>query len=268
MWIVKIAAGLTVAYIAVAALMFALQTRMLFPASLARVARSVLPPSSVALEVMTPDREHLKGVFIRANAGANEDRFLVIGFGGNAWNADDVATYLHGLYPEADIVAFHYRGYGPSTGAPSAAALLSDANVVFDYIQKSIGDRRTVAVGFSLGAGVAAHLAGSRPLAGLILVSPFDTLKALAADHYPWLPVKWLLRHHMSVVTSVQGLTIPTAVIVAERDTIVPPHRSEAVRKSISNLVLDRLIEDAGHNDIYDRSDFRATMTEALQKMK
>jgi hypothetical protein len=56
---------------------------------------------------------------------------VILGFGGNAWNADDLALYLHGLLPDTEVVAFHYRGYRPSTGRSSAAALLADAPVVF-----------------------------------------------------------------------------------------------------------------------------------------
>jgi len=65
-----------------------------------------------------------------------------------------------------------------------------------------------------------------RPLAGLILVSPFDSLEALAREHFPWAPVGWLLRHHMSTIKYVGDMTTPTALIAAGRDTIVPPERT------------------------------------------
>ena len=58
---------------------------------------------------------------------------LILGFGGNAWNGQDVAEYLHELFPDEDVVAFHYRGYAPSTGSPSAEALIADAPLVYDF---------------------------------------------------------------------------------------------------------------------------------------
>ena len=195
LYLAAVCAGLVV-------LIWIVQTRLIFPTQLTRVPNTVLPGSAVRLEIKTADGERLSGVRVPPSSEHTGQRSLVIGFGGNAWNGDDVATYLHGLFPEADVVAFHYRGYEPSTGRPSAAALLSDAPVIYDEIDGANGD-------------VAAHLASQRPLAGLILVTPFDTLEALASEHYPWIPMGWLLRHHISVTESLQSVTAPVAVISA-----------------------------------------------------
>jgi uncharacterized protein len=66
--------------------------------------------------------------------------------------------------------------------------LLQDALAIHDHLVATRAPDRIVAVGLSLGAGPAAHLAHERPIAGLILVTPFDSLKALAREHYPWRP--------------------------------------------------------------------------------
>ena len=268
MWLFKLILILAVAYIAVVAVMYASQTRMLFPTGMATAVGAPLPASAVRLEVETADGERLHGVHVSPARDQTGERLVILGFGGNAWNAANVAAYLHGLFPDADVVAFHYRGYRPSTGTPSAAALLADAPVVHDHVLEVLQARRVVAVGFSIGAGVAAHLARHRPLAGLILVSPFDSLEALAREHYPWAPVRWLLRHHMSPAEDLRDLATPTAVIAAARDTVVPPRRTEAVRRVIPDLVFDRTIADAGHNDLYDRPDFRAAMAEAMARIR
>ena len=268
MWLFKLILTFAVAYIAVVAVMYATQTQMLFPTWLARAVGPVLPASAARLEVETPDGERLRGVRIPPARDRAGERLVILGFGGNAWNADSLATYLHELFPDAEVVAFHYRGYRPSTGSPSAAALLADAPVVYDHVLETVGTERVVAVGLSIGATVAAHLAARRPLTGLIMVSPFDSLELLAREHYPWAPVGWLLRHHMSTVDFVRGLTTPTALITAGRDTIVPPRRTEAVRRAIATLVLDRTITHADHNDLYHRPDFRAAMVEALARIE
>jgi pimeloyl-ACP methyl ester carboxylesterase len=268
MWLFQLILVLAAAYIAVVAVMYATQTQMLFPTWLATASGPLLPASAARLEVETPDGERLRGVHVPPARDRAGERLVVLGFGGNAWNADSLAAYLHGLFPDAEVVAFHYRGYRPSTGRPSAAALLADAPVVYDHVRETIGTGRVVAMGLSIGAGVAAHLAARRPLAGLILVSPFDSLEALAREHFPWVPVGWLLRHHMSTVEFVRGLATPTALIAAGHDTIVPPRRTEAVRRAIPTLVLDRTIAHADHNDLYDRPDFRAAMVEALARIE
>ena len=266
LWLIKLISVLAVAYIAVVAVMYTAQTRMLFPTKMA-AGELPLPPSAARLEVETPDGERLHGVHIAPAQAPSDDRLLILGFGGNAWNAEALAAYLHDLFPDVDVVAFHYRGYRPSTGRPSAAALLADAPVVHDHVVETLNMERVVAVGFSIGSGVAAHLASRRPLAGLIVVSPFDSLEALARELYPWAPVRWLLRHHMPPAEDVHGLNTPIALIAAERDTIIPPGRTDAFRQAVPALVLDRTISDAGHNDLYGRPEFRTAMVEALARI-
>jgi pimeloyl-ACP methyl ester carboxylesterase len=177
-----------------------------------------------------------------------------------------MALYLRGLFPDHDVVTFHYRGYAPSTGKPSAEALLSDSLLIFDHLQQSDAGERVIAVGFSIGSGVAAYLARQRPVAGLIMVTPFDSLEALARSIYWWAPVGLLLRHRMPTIDFVRESHVPTALIVAGRDTIVPAQRSTSLRAAITNLVFDRTI-DAGHNDLYDRPAFAAAMREAVLKI-
>jgi pimeloyl-ACP methyl ester carboxylesterase len=225
-----------------------------------------LPRGAERIIIDAPGSIRLHGVHI-APATAAQGRTLVLGFGGNAWNGDDVGSYLHRIYPHADVIAFHYRGYRPSTGTPSAHALLADAQLVFDAAVKRVKPERTVAVGFSIGSGVAAGLARQRPVDGLVLVTPFDTLKALARDLYPWLPVGLVLRHQLDVAGSMEGTQVPTAIVAAERDEIVPPARTAALRSKVANLVYDRTIAGAGHNDLYGLADFEKAMGEALARV-
>ena len=180
-------------YAAVISGMYFAQTWLLFPTAL--VARQVrVPASAQRLEVEAPSGDRLVGVHIPASSGREQNRPLLLAFGGYAWNADATALYLHGVLPDCDVVAFHYRGYRPSTGRPSAEVLLADAPVIFDHARQALAPNRVVAVGFSIGSGVAAYLARKRPVAGLILVTPFDLLEALARDLYWWAPVGLLLR--------------------------------------------------------------------------
>ena len=202
---------------------------------------------------------------IPASSRTEQNRPLLLAFGGNAWNADATALYLHEVLPECGVVTFHYRGYRPSTGRPSAEVLLADAPVIFDHVRQVLAPNRVVAVGFSIGSGVAAYVARERPVAGLILVTPFGSLEALARDLYWWAPVGLLLRHRMPVLDFVRDLRVPTALILASQDLIVPAHRSTRFPKVIPNLVLDRTIE-AGHDDLYGRSAFADVLREALAK--
>ena len=242
--------------------MFEFQSHLIFPTH-AVAAAGPLPPGAERLSVITQDGNRLAGIHIPADA-PSPVRMLVLGFGGNAWNGQDVAEYLHELYPETDVVAFHYRGYEPSTGAPSAQALIADAPLVYDIAVERVKPQRVVAVGFSIGTGIAAQLATHRHLDGLILVTPFDSLKAVAQSLYPWLPIGPFFDHEIDAATAISKVDVPVAVIAAERDEIVPAERTELLRPKIPNRVFDRTIDGAGHNDIYARSDFQEAMREAL----
>ena len=227
-----------------------------------------LPAGAERISVQASSGEQLHGVHIPPAAAAGKLDTLVLGFGGNAWNGESVASYLHELYPRAHVVAFHYRGYRPSTGRPSADALVEDAPLVLDAAIAKVKPERTVAVGFSIGSGVAASLAKRPELDGLILVTPFDSLKAVAQQLYPWLPVGPFFRHEFDTVAFLEGSEVPVAIVAAGRDEIIPSRRTEALRPNVPNLAFDRTIARAGHNDIYSRTEFQQAMSEALRAVR
>ncbi|MEO5773178.1 MAG: alpha/beta fold hydrolase [Sphingomicrobium sp.] len=257
----RLAAAALVLY-AVVLLMFSLQTHFIFPTHAVGPA-GPLPKGAERLKLDTPDGETLHGMHIRPLHG-NGDGTLILSFAGNAWNSQEAASYIHQIYPDVDVIGFHYRGYRPSTGEPSADALLDDAVLVHDFAVDRLKAERVVAVGFSIGTGVAAHLASQRKLDGLILVTPFDSLKAVAAGHYPLLPIGALFRHEMDSVAALKKISTPTAIIAAENDSLIMPARTEALRKAVKTMSYDETIPGAGHNDIYHRSAFKDAMREAL----
>jgi pimeloyl-ACP methyl ester carboxylesterase len=243
--------------------MFDFASQAIFPTH-AVSAAGPLPAGAERLQIATDDGKQLHGVHVPPTRRSPGPKTLILGFAGNAWNSQDAATYLHQIYPGADVVAFHYRGYRPSTGTPSAEALIADAPLVYDLAVAQIKPQRTVAVGFSIGTGVAAELASRRPLDGLILVTPFDSLKAAAADLYPMLPVSLLVHHEMDSAAALKGSDGPVALIAAAQDQLIGAARTEGLRAAVGNLVFDRTIERAGHNDVYDRNEFHQAMREAL----
>jgi hypothetical protein len=239
------------------------QTHFVFPVQSVAPA-GPLPADGEVWTVKTPGGAVLKGVHLPPSepGGGGE---LILGFGGNGWNGQDVAEYLHELYPEHDVVVFHYRGYMPSTGEPSGEALIADAPLVYDAAVQRLKPARIIGIGFSIGTGVAAQLSAKRKLDGLILVTPFDSLKAVAESMYPWLPIGPFFSHEIDAATPIKDSKVRVAVIAAARDEIVPTERTNALRRVVRNLAYDRTIPNAGHNDIYPRSDFHEAMRGALE---
>src|SRR5438270_9152089 len=246
--------------------MFEFQTSLIFPVHAVPRA-GPLPTGAERLSLKSADGHDLSGIHIPADE-ASKNPTLILGFGGNAWNGQDVGAYLHELFPDCEVVTFHYRGYSPSTGSPSAEALTADAPLVYDAGVGRVKPRRVIAVGFSIGTGVAAQLAAVRKLDGLILVTPFDSLKGVAQAMYPWLPIGPIFAHEIDAAEPLLHSKLPVAIIAAENDAIVARERTAALRKVIPNLVYDRTIGRAGHNDIYARSDFHDAMHEALDRLK
>ncbi len=256
-WIGKLILGATAIYAALVAVMALAQTALLFP-RWAMGPSPTLPAGAERLEVARPGGVVLVGHRLRP-AEPDPAAPLLLGFGGNAWDGAAVARYLAEVFPDHEVVAFHYRGYGPSTGRPSAAALAGDAVAIFDHLAAD----PVVVVGFSIGAGPAARLAAERPVAGVVLVTAFDSLTELARTHYPWAPVRLLLRHRMEPAADLARARVPVALITAARDEIIPARRTEALRAVLPALVFDETIP-ARHNDLYGREDFIRALRAAL----
>ncbi|NUR46455.1 MAG: alpha/beta hydrolase, partial [Sphingomonas sp.] len=150
--------------------MFEFQSHLIFPTHAVPRA-GPLPKGAEQLRVEAGKGITLHGLRIPPDK-PDSSKTLILGFGGNGWNGQDVAEYLHELYPGFEVVAFHYRGYSPSTGDPSGDGLIADAPQVFDAAVEAVKPNRVIAVGFSIGTGVAAQLSRKRELDGLILVTP------------------------------------------------------------------------------------------------
>jgi alpha-beta hydrolase superfamily lysophospholipase len=213
----KLLLAIILLYAAVCAFAFFFQDRALFPVEAAR-SGDPLPPGAERLALAAPDGTNLVGIHLPPRRpGPNPP--LILGFGGNAWNADHAAEYLGDVFPGADIVTFHYRGYAPSGGRPGAAALLADSLLIHDFAAARFPGRPIVVIGFSIGSGVAAHLARERPVAGAVLVTPFDSLTSVAAGHAPWLPVRWRSSPAAPIRSSPRRAPTPSAAPPAPSST-------------------------------------------------
>lgn len=245
--------------------MFELQSHFIFPVHAVAPA-GPLPRGAQALELQAADGVTLRGAFFPAER-AGRERVLLLGFAGNAWNAQEAGSYLAELYPACDVVVFHYRGYYPSGGSPSANGLVADAPLIYDFAVARFPHDRVIAVGFSIGCGIAAKLSAKRKLDGLILVTPFDSLKAAAQSLYPWLPIGAFFSHEIDAAKALVNSQAPAAIIAAANDDIIVPERTDALRRRIKSLAFDATIAHAGHNDIYSRSAFHEAMRKALKAL-
>lgn len=185
-------------------------------------------------------------------------------FGGNA---EDVAYALPELaraFPDHAIYGMHYRGYGGSTGKPSEAALFSDAVVLFDRVHAE--HPSVVVVGRSLGSGVATYLASVRPVERLVLVTPYDSLASVAARHYPYFPVRLLMRDRFESWRYAERVTAPTLILAAQYDEVIPAASTRAlVAHFRPGLVSFEVIAATSHNSISASPDYLPLLSGSLR---
>lgn len=176
----------------------------------------------------------------------------VLAFHGNAGSAVDrfhLGPILSGEEP-VNVFLLEYPGYGSRIGVPSER-LLTEAAV--DGID-TLSEDPALPIwlfGESLGTGVAAAAAGARPerVAGVVLVTPFDSLVGAARFHYPWLPVGVLMRHRFDSVRNLQTYKGPVVIVIAGQDFTTPPVLGERLAERVPSAVRVWRVDDAGHND-------------------
>jgi uncharacterized protein len=252
-------------WLAIVGLLWWQQDRMIFPGwGFATVAASGIEPGDERLELTTPDGVRLVGALRRADTSS---RCLLLVFGGNAEDANWRLRHFGDWLPGVDIATFFYRGYGPSGGMPSETALVADAVLIHDRMAERLGPCAVIVAGLSLGSGVAAQLARRRPLTGLILLTPFNSIEAVAAARYPFVPVRRLLRHPFRSDAALAGLPLPVAVIAAEEDDIVPPRLTRRLIDALALPVLIAWVRQADHVSIYEHAEYREAFVRAIDRL-
>jgi uncharacterized protein len=250
----RIARGLSVALLVVGAvvgLLWALQRRLVyFPdGASVRPAAEVIPGAR-DVELHTTDGLDLGAWFVPA-ARADEPGTAVLLAPGNGGNRAGRATLARALSRRGlAVLLMDYRGYGGNPGSPSEQGLANDADAAARALEDlGYPAERTIYLGESLGTGVVAALLARRPPAGVVLRSPFTELADVGAHHYPWLPVRALLRDRFEVVGPLSSSDVPVSVVYGDRDSVVPSRLSAQVATGAPRLAEELVLPGADHND-------------------
>jgi len=235
----------------VIALLWVFQRRLIyFPDTTAVPPAETALPEAKDVTLRTSDGLELGAWHVPAGVGGRDVTVLVAN--GNAGNRASRAPLAAELVAAGfDVLLFDYRGYGGNPGSPSSDGLVRDAHAAFAYLvnDADVPADRIICFGESLGAGVVVALAHTDPPAGLLLRSPFESLAAVGQHHYPFLPVRLLLRDEFSVVSLIADIDVPTTVVFGSADTIIPPDQSRAVARAAAGQVEVVEIAGAEHND-------------------
>jgi fermentation-respiration switch protein FrsA (DUF1100 family) len=250
-WLWVGATVVVVAVVLVLALAYAFQRKLIYLPSDGPVppAAQVLPGAR-DVRLTTSDGLTLGAWFVPPTGPDLGFTVLVAnGNGGDRSHRTELAAALRaeGL----SVLLFDYRGYGGNPSDPSAEGLALDVRAAREYLvgELAVPQDRLIYFGDSIGGAVVTELARAHPPAGLLLRSPFTELADTAAEHYPFLPVRMLLRDRLPVAEHVARLDVPTVVVYGTADSVVPPDQSRAVADAAAGPVEVVEIRGANHND-------------------
>ncbi len=178
-------------------------------------------------------------------------------FGGNA--EDVVFMNLESeRFDVKQVIAINYPGYGKSHGKPGQSELYQQALGNFDSLlnEKQIQLDSVVLMGRSLGSSVAAYVASKRNVAGLILATPFDSMREVAANHYRIFPVDFLLKHPFPTTDFITDVQCPVIVVAAEKDEIIAEQNLYKLEQKIRQLKKSYRYAGFGHNTLQAHPDY------------
>ena len=167
---------------------------------------------------------------------------------GNAGQASDRIYAMPSFSDEDSIYILEYPGFGNRKGVPSKKSLDRAAEEAYIYLRESYPQTPVCVAAESIGSGPASSLA-RLPVQPdkFVLIAPFDSLHAVAANHMPGFLVRMILRTNWDNVEALSNYEGPVDIFAAEGDTIIPLKHAEALAAAVpgSNLT----IIDGGHND-------------------
>lgn len=246
--IVKIVGVLAVGYVAVVAVTYIFQRKLIYHPSIEIPSLQDADLAGARAVVLRPD----DGLELTAwYAPAAPARPTLVYFHGNAGHighrADKVRPYIDAGY---GVLLVQYRGFGGNPGRPTEAGLYRDAAAALAFIGETVAPRDLIIYGESLGSGVAVEIARDRQIRALVLDAPFTSLPDAGARVYPYLPVRWLTRDRFDSLSKIADVHAPLIVVHGERDAVVPVALGRRLLDAANPPKRGIFFPNGGHADI------------------
>jgi fermentation-respiration switch protein FrsA (DUF1100 family) len=252
----RIAGLLAVAYLAICVIVLLARNRLVFPIRGGPAGGPQLYhfPDGESVTITTADGERLGGWFLPPAQPTAKPWPALLWFHGNGETVAGLASVLREFRPaHAALLAVDFRGYGASTGRPTVANSLQDADAAFAYLgsRPDVDGERIVVYGRSVGTGPAVHVAATHPIAGLVLESAFTSLRAMARVHYPMVPA-FLAGPGFDNLDAISRVTCPVLFVHGDRDGTIPIAMGRVLAARARQPSEFFIIPGADHNDTYD----------------
>jgi fermentation-respiration switch protein FrsA (DUF1100 family) len=178
----------------------------------------------------------------------------LVWFHGNAGNISHRLYNLQLLdrHVGVNVFIFDYRGYGQSAGAPSESGLYADARAALAYVRgrREVDQAHIVYFGRSLGSAVAVELARTQPPAGLILETPFTSVRDMSAQLLPG-ALTAVVPSMFDNLAKITELRCPKLFIHGDRDAVVPYEQGRRLYEAALPPKAFFTVRGADHNDTF-----------------
>ena len=249
-YLLRLGLGVVGLYLLVVVAMFVFQRQLqFFPGHRAPNPQEAGLRGVEVIDLPTPDGETVRLWYAPAAPG----KPTVLYFQGNAGEIADRANRF-AAYQSAGLgVAFlSYRGYGDSTGQISEAGLITDATAAYDWlITQDVAATRIMLVGESLGSGVAVQLAAKHPVGGVALEAPYTSTADVAAQIYPWLPVRLLTKDQFRSIDHIANVTAPLLIQHGDADAVIPYPMGQALFAAANTPKTFETLANQGHEALF-----------------
>jgi hypothetical protein len=180
----------------------------------------------------------------------------ILYFHGNAGEMGDRPLRFNYYHSRGFGVAYlSYRGYGRSSGSPSEAGLMADADAAYDWLLvKGVEPSRIALLGESLGSGVAVQLAAKREVGALALEAPYTSTVEVAAKIYWWLPVHALMKDQFKSIDFIAAVVAPLLIVHGEDDGLIPVEFGKRLFAAANQPKELEIIPGFGHDVLFEET--------------
>ena len=206
-------------------------------------------------EVATPDGETL--VLWRADAAFEGAPHIVYLHGNRRALWRRARFFRMFLAAGYGFTALAHRGFNGSTGRPSEKHNVADAIQVCDRLVDAGAPASSLVVyGESLGSGTAVQVAAARPVGGIILHAPYDSLRDIVRARSGWLLPRAIFRERYDSIRQIARVTAPILWIHGDDDRIIPLRRGRRLYDAARGPKYAALVKGANHFGIYTQQVF------------
>jgi uncharacterized protein len=135
------------------------------------------------------------------------------------------------------VAALEYPGGGGNSGKPSEILLKAQALAAYDWLEAQI-DVPIVVHGYSLGSGLAVHVAARRPVMAVVLEAPFAKLCHLMHDA-SLLPACQMPIQRWDSLADAGAVKAPVLILHGELDDLIPSTEGRALAAGLTATKVD-----------------------------